>query len=317
MPSTITSAPGKSILFGEHAVVYGYPAIAVPLDSISFKIKLLPRPTENNSIIINEELGESLIFENLDMQHTYRTAIAAILNELRISKLPPLEIRLSSTIPIASGLGSSASFAVCLVKALSAFLGFRLSNKKVNEIAYQIEIFQHGTPSGIDNTVITYNKPVFFKKGFPPEFLKIGAPLNLVIADTGVRSITKETVAQVRKFMESAPSIAEETIQKIGDVVGRAKNEIENGNSYAIGSLMTENHTLLKKLGVSCKELDYLVEVSLNEGAVGAKLCGSGRGGNIVALCGAEKTEHIKIALLKNGSPHSFISKIKETKDEV
>ena len=102
-------------------------------------------------------------------------------------------------------------------------MGFKLSNEKVNEIAYQIEIFQHGTPSGIDNTVIAFNKPVFFRKGYPPEFLKIGAPLNLVIADTGVRSITKETVAQVRKFKESDPSIADEIIQKIGDIVEHAK----------------------------------------------------------------------------------------------
>lgn len=317
MPSTFTSVPGKSILFGEHAVVYGYPSIAVPLDSISFKIKLLPRPNKNNSIIVNDELGENLIFEDLEPQHTYRTAIESILHELKITRLPPMEIRLSSTIPIASGLGSSAAFAVCLVKALSAFLGFRLSNKKVNEIAYQIEIFQHGTPSGIDNTAIAYNKPVFFRKGFPSEFLKIGARLNLVIADTGVRTMTKETVAQVRKFKESDPSTVDEIIQKIGDVVERAKNDLENGNLHALGSLMTENHDLLNKLGVSCKELDHLVKVAITEGALGAKLCGSGKGGNIVALCDGDKAEHIKTALQNNGSNHCFTSVIKTTKGEV
>jgi len=317
MPSTFTSVPGKSILFGEHAVVYGYPAIAIPLDSIAFKIKLIPQPTEKNSKIINLELGENLIYEDLDQEHSYRTAIAVILQELKIIKLPPMEIRLSSTIPIASGLGSSAAFAVCLVKSLSAFFGFRLTNKKVNEISFQIEIFQHGTPSGIDNTVIAFNKPVFFRKGYPPEFLKIGAPMNLVIADTGVRSMTKETVAQVRKFKESDPSVVDGIIHKIGDIVERAKNEIENGNSNAVGSLMTENHNLLAKLGVSCRELDHLVAVSLKEGALGAKLCGSGRGGNIVALCNEELAGSLRTALLNNGSTNCFISKIKETKGEV
>jgi len=313
MPSTFTSVPGKSILFGEHAVVYSYPAIAVPLESISFMITLSPRPNENNSIIINEELGEYLLLEDLKPEHTYRKAISAVLQGLKLTRLPALEIRLSSTIPIASGLGSSAAFAVCLVKALSSFLGFKLTDEKINEIAYQMEIFQHGTPSGIDNTVIAFNKPVFFRKGYPPKFLKIGAPLNLVIADTGVRSLTKETVTQVRKFKQSDPSIADAIIQKIGEVVDSAKKEIECGNLNAIGSLMTENHALLMKLGVSGKELDHLVEVSLNEGALGAKLCGSGKGGNIIAICDEKLAGSIKIALLKNGSTHCFISRIKET----
>ena len=316
MPSTFTSVPGKSILFGEHAVVYGYPAIAVPLDSISLKIKLSPRPGENNSIIINEELGENLFLEDLEPEQTYRNAISVILQGLKLTSLPALEIRLSSTIPIASGLGSSAAFAVCFVKALSSFLGFRLSVEKINEIAYQIEIFQHGTPSGIDNTVIAYNKPVYFRKEYPPEFLEIGVPMNLVVADTGMRSITKETVTQVRKFKQSDPLIANEIIQKIGEIVESAKIELENGNLDALGSLMTENHALLNKLGVSCKELDHLVDVSLKEGALGAKLCGSGKGGNIVAICDEELAGSIRIELLKNGSTHCFISKIKETAGE-
>ncbi len=317
MPSSFTTVPGKSILFGEHAVVFGCPAIAVPLNSISFKIKLLPKPTTKKATILNEDLGECLIYEDLEPQNTYRTAISTILRELRISKLPPLEIRLTSTIPISSGLGSSAAFAVCLVKALSSFFGFKLTNRKVNDIAYQIEIFQHGTPSGIDNTVITYNRPIFFRKGYPPELLKVGAPLYLVIADTGISSITKETVAQVKLYRDKAPSTVNRLIQKIGEVAEKAKNDIENGNLISIGSLMTENHTLLSKLGVSCRELDHLVEMAMNEGALGAKLCGSGRGGNIVALCDEELAEQIKVALLDNGSSHCFISKILETKDNV
>ena len=317
MPASFTSVPGKSILFGEHSVVYGYPAIAVPLDSISFKIKLSPRPTENHTVVVNEDLGEYLVFEDIDPQHAYRTAIAVILNELKIKRLPPLEIRISSSIPIASGLGSSAAFAVCLVKALSAFFGFKLTNKKVNEIAYQIEIFQHGTPSGIDNTVIAFNRPVYFKKGDSEKFLKIGAALNLVIADTGIHSVTKESVAQVRRFKDSDPLIANDLFKKIGEVVELAKNELENGDSNAIGLLMTENHSLLTRLGVSCSELDHLVEVSISEGALGAKLCGSGKGGNIIALCSEELAVHIKNALLNQGSTRCLISKIFATKGEI
>ncbi len=317
MPSTFTSVPGKTILFGEHAVVYGYPAIAVPLDSISFKIKILPRPTENHSTIVNEGLRERLLYEDLESQHTYRAAITTILYDLKITSLPAIEIRLSSSIPIASGLGSSAAFAVCLVKALSSFLGYNLTKERINQIAFQIEIFQHGTPSGIDNTVIAYNKPVYFKKEIPAEFLNIVAPVFLIIADTGVRSKTKDTVSQVRKFKESNPCLADNILQQIGKVVECARKELAVGNSGALGSLMSENHFLLKKLSVSCGELDHLVDVALRKGALGAKLCGGGKGGNIVALCEESMAETIKVALMENGATHSFISKINKTAEEI
>lgn len=316
MPSTSTSVPGKTILFGEHAAVYGYPAIAVPLDSIFINIKLSIRPNENDTIIINDDLGENLLLENIRPDHIYRTAISAILDALKLKKLPAIEIRISSNIPVSSGLGSSAALAVCLVKALSGFLGYKLNDEQINETAYRIEVFQHGTPSGIDNTVVTYNKPVLFKKGYPPTFLKTRKPLTLVVADTGVRSKTKETVAQVKMNREANPSLFNKLFENIGKIAISAKKEFENGNSEALGKLMTENHALLQKLGVSCSELDRLVEESLNQGALGAKLCGSGKGGNIVAICDDNRAKSIKASLLNNGSTNCFISKIEASAKE-
>ena len=316
MPSFSSSVPGKTILFGEHAVVYGYPAIAVPLNSILLKIIISARPIKSETLIINNALGENLILENLKPDHTYRTAISAILKSLKQKRLPALEIRISSTIPVSSGLGSSAAFAVCLTKAISGILGFNLTDEQVNEVAYKIEIFQHGTPSGIDNSVIAYNKPVFFKKGNPQTFLKLIKTLSLIVADTGVHSLTKDTLTQVRNNKESNPSLVNKLFADIGNIADRAKTELENGNSEALGKLMTENHALLQKLGVSCNELDHLVEVSLNNGALGAKLCGSGKGGNIVAICDDIHAESIKTSLLNNGSSNCFISKIKASQKE-
>lgn len=316
MPSLSVSVPGKTILFGEHAVVYGYPAIAVPLDSIQLNIKISARPVDSDSIIMNNEKGEILVLGDLKPDHTYKTAINSILDTLKINKLPALQIGIYSTIPIASGLGSSAAFAVCLTRAISGFLGFKLTDDQVNEIAYKIETFQHGTPSGIDNTVVTYNIPVLFKKGFPPSFLEIKKPLTLVIADTGLRSITKETVSEVRKSKESNPDVFNKLLEDIGNIADCARKNLKEGDLKSIGKLMSENHTFLKQLGVSCQELDNLVEIAVSHGALGAKLCGSGKGGNIVAIVDEIRAESIKSALLENGATNCFISKIKANPKE-
>jgi len=310
MPSLSVSVPGKTILFGEHAVVYGYPAIAVPLNSIKLNIKISARPTDTDIQIINKNRGENLLLKDLNPEHIYKTAIDTIQNALHVGKLPALQIGISSTIPIVSGLGSSAAFAVCLTKAISGFLGFKLNNEQINEIAYKIEIYQHGSPSGIDNTVISYNKPLYFKKGFPPSFLEIKSPITLIIADTGIHANTKETVADVKKNMQINPEMFKILLEEIGNLADYAKINLENGDLETLGKLMSENQSLLQKLGVSNDELDHLVDVALRYGALGAKLCGSGKGGNIVAIVENLNAESIKSALLKNGATNCFITKI-------
>jgi mevalonate kinase len=276
-------------------------------------IKISARPLEKNSVIINHNLGEILNLENLAPEHVYSTAISTIMHAVEVNKLPALEIRISSTIPVSSGLGSSAAFAVCLTKALTEFLGFKLTGDQINNIAYKIEIFQHGTPSGIDNSVITFNKPLFFKKDIPPEFLYLKNPLNLVVADTGIRSKTRDTVLAVRAFKESDPRDADILLEAIGAIAESSRKNIEHGNYEALGKQMTENHSLLQNLGVSCDELDHLVEIAISNGALGAKLCGGGRGGNIVAICDVAHAGPIRSALINGGASQAFASIIEAT----
>jgi mevalonate kinase len=317
MPSFSVSVPGKTILFGEHAVVYGFPAIAIPLDSVSLNMKVSARPINSDVVIINRIRGENLFLKDLSPEHTYKTALEVIQSSLSIDRLPALQLEISSSIPIASGLGSSAAFAVCLTRTISGFLGFKLINEQINDIAFKIETYQHGTPSGIDNTVIAYNKPVYFKKAFPPSFLRIKLPLTLVIADTGIRSTTKETVTEVSKNKKAYPSIFNILLKDIGLIAESAKKNLEDGNFVTLGKLMSENHSLLQKLGVSCDELDYLVEIAMNHGALGAKLCGSGKGGNIVAIVENIHAEYIKSALQKDGATSCFISIIETNSKEL
>ena len=312
MPALSASAPGKTILFGEHAVDYGYPAIAFPLPDICLKVIIQALPGQKQSRIINQDLGEDyLLTDNPD--DVYLAALKTIQSSLQLNHLPAMQLTFSSTIPPAAGLGSSAAFAVALTKAVSTFLGFHLSLEKINEIAFEIEKHQHGTPSGIDNSVICYKTPVFFRKNFPVEFIQLQKPMNLILANSGIPSSTKESVSQVRQMKESNPIKSNEIFERIGSITEKAKGLMVSGDLVSVGSLMTQNHELLKKLDISIKELDILVETAINSGAFGAKLCGSGKGGNLVALVPAEKTQRIKEALMNAGAVSCLASAIYPT----
>lgn len=312
MPAFTYTAPGKSILFGEHAVVYGFPAIAVPLSTISMKITIYPQPLGKGIIIENLKTLETLYLENLENQNQYSYALTTIKNSLNIDHLPAMKIRIISSIPIASGLGSSAAFSVSISRAVAGFLGYNLTLQRINDIAFNIEKFQHGNPSGLDNTVIAYEKPIYFKRDAAPKILHIKTPINLIIADTGIRALTKDVVSMVKKDYENHPNKTMEILQKIGSISNSAKVKLEAGKHQDIGELMLENHSLLQQLGVSIPQLDKLVNIAVKEGAFGAKLCGGGKGGNIIAVVPPGIKKQVKHSLLKGGAVSCFYSKIEK-----
>ena len=182
-----------------------------------------------------------------------------------------------------------------------------------NEIAFDIEGNQHGTPSGIDNTVITYQRPVFFRKDHPIDFLKVGQPLTLVLANSGIQSLTRESVSQIRKMRESNPNEIDQIFDEIGAITEKARDFIKKGDNQNTGKLMVENHNLLKELDLSLIQLDGLVEAAVNSGAFGAKLCGGGKGGNVVALVPPEIKEDISGSMLRAGAQSCLTSTIAKT----
>ena len=299
-------------MFGEHAVVYGHPAIAVPLSDIQLEVKLIARPDypQGRITVQNHNSGQTYEIEIMEENNPIKAAFRIIAEAFNLDHLPAAEMHISSQIPIASGLGSSAALAVSIVRAFSQYLGFKLDNQRINELAYEVEKIQHGTPSGIDNTVITYNQPVYYVKDHPIEFLNFKQPMHLILADTGLRSLTKEVVAEVRKKLELNPDQISPLLEGMGDIARKAKIELSKGNLGVAGQLMTENHGLLKKLGVSCPQLDKLVETALDEGALGAKLCGSGKGGNMVALVETGQSDKIKSALAAGGAASVLAARI-------
>jgi mevalonate kinase len=305
------SAPGKIILFGEHAVVYNRPALAVPVTQVHVDVEVLD--SSRKGVFIHAP-GIDLHAElnSLPANHPIASVMLKVFKLCGISQTPDLEINILSTIPVASGLGSGAAVSVALIRALSSYYLHSLSDNETNELAFEVEKLHHGTPSGIDNTVITYNKPVYFIKGQPMEIFKVGRPFTIVIGDTGISALTKESVGDVRSLWLRDTVNFENYFNEIAQIALIARRSIESGRPELLGELMDQNHALLQNLTVSSSELDRLVEAARSAGALGAKLSGGGRGGNMIALVEQPKAESVADALISAGAKRTIITEISQ-----
>ena len=308
--NAFASAPGKVILFGEHAVVYNRPALAVPVTQVHADVEVSDSPCAGifihaPGIDLHAEL------DSLPADHPIASVILKLFKRFEISQRPDLDINISSIIPVASGLGSGAAVSVALIRSLSSFLFRSLTDDEVNMLAFEIEKLHHGTPSGIDNTVITYNKPVYFIKGQPIETFKVGKPFTIVIGDTGVSALTKESVGDVRRLWLRDTANFENCFNEIAQIALIARRSIEHGRPELLGELMDHNHALLQSLTVSSPELDKLVDAARKAGALGSKISGGGRGGNMIALVEQDRAESVTQALISVGAKHTIITEIK------
>ncbi len=282
-------ACSKIILFGEHAVVYGKPGIAAPVKKF---YTLATVSSDPFSYTTDKELSEE---ETIKMNKMFRLLFDKLnMNDKNLSA------DIESNIPLGSGMGSSASLSVALIRGFSNYLDLKLTNEKINEIAFECEKIFHGTPSGIDNTVITFEQPIFYQKG-KMEFIEFRKPINLIIANTGLKSETKEVVNEVREKYEKDKEKYSKIFDEIEKITNDARLCLQKGDIRRLGNLMTENHELLGSIGVSNIQLDALVEKALKAGAYGAKLIGAGKGGNMIALVENSKKEKV-LEILK---PHA------------
>lgn len=296
-----SSAPGKVILFGEHAVVYGRPAIAAPVTQVRATATVEPAPPGSGLTLVAPDLGKSITLATAPQDDPLATAARLTLAHLSAPE-PDATITVHSTIPVASGLGSGAAVSTALVRALADFLGHALEPAEVSTLVFEVEKIHHGTPSGIDNTVVAYEQPVYFVRGQPVERLTVGAPFTLLIGDTGIPSPTRKIVERVRRGWRREPAHYDAIFDQIGDIADEARQVIEAGDVDALGPLMDENHALLIELGVSSPQLNELVEATRFAGALGAKLSGAGRGGNMIALVEDDFAEEVAEALREAGA---------------
>lgn len=262
--TTTAFAPGKLILMGEHAVVYGHHALAMAVNR-GLRVTLTERP------------GATGLDHDLTTDPRLQEALLTVL---------PVEgvgVHIESTLPMGRGMGSSAALAVALARGSLQREGARCTNDAINERAFKVERVFHGSPSGIDHTVSMRGGTVLYRRTeHGPEFSPFDMPaLPIVVIDSGSAGNTATMVERVA----SDRAQNDPYLTQMGELLEHTKPALQSGDLQAIGQAWYENHWLLRAIGVSTPTLDAIVRTAIDAGATGAKLAGAGGGGVVIAVC--------------------------------
>jgi mevalonate kinase len=304
------SAPGKCIIIGEHAVVYGEPAI---LAAIGKRVSVDAEKSDEVAIIdskldIDEKFAVSeaadfvskvesmwqngfekkdfsglFDFLNEEKVNAVKAMIGKSLKELNINS--GVELSISSEIPIGAGLGSSAALAVAVPKAVSEAYNMDVSRERVNEIAYSIEQFTHGRPSGGDNSACCFGGLIWFKRGEPDIIKPLGEEIpytleNFVLVYTGKPEKTTGELVQMVRNLE--PGFRDKRIKTLGKLAREMRSVLKGRNFERMKEIINSAQQNLSELGLSTEEIDRISETLKGVGGA-AKLCGAGGGG--IVLC--------------------------------
>ena len=280
---------GKIILLGEHAVVYGSHAIAAP---VPLAVRATVQNTSSGSVdmLIPRWGVEYRLHRDPAHRDSFQQSLGIIFDTLGLTE-GSLRIEAFPNVPRAMGLGGSAAMAVAVIRALDQHFRLDLTDAQVNALAYRCEEVAHGAPSGVDNTVATYGKLVLYKRGQQPtevptiRELAVPKPIPLVIGISGKESLTAKTVGNVRSAWQRNPALYEGIFQQIDQLTLQGLDAMQQDDLERLGDLMNICHGLLNALRVSSRELEELVQIAREHGALGAKLTGGGGGGSIIALC--------------------------------
>ena len=314
------SAPAKVILFGEHFVVYGNPAILAAINKrISVEAHTIIDDNDQNKVVIRSDIGVAGEYHNNGKFNALEggSKAKAVLDPLydairrvllmRNRKNIGIEIGISSRVPTGVGLGSSAASCVATVAAVDSLFQKTPSREKVCELAIESERLIHKRTSGADCYVSTYGGLMqYYGKSKSFKNIETKESLYLVVASTGIKHSTSELVAGVKRFKDTNRTLFESLSKQASDICLQACTAIESGKCDKIGELMNENQNILQEIGISHHKVRDIIDICRKAGAVGAKMTGAGGGGAVIALA-ASKQESTKIAShIKTAGYQSF-----------
>lgn len=300
--SATGEAHSKLILVGEHAVVYGQPAIAIP-----FPLKVRAEV----KMSIGEITIESLLYTGtIDGMPREMNGISECIKNalMHLNKpLKDLNIKVSSEIPLGRGLGSSAAVATAIVRGIFLYFNMTITKEELFSLVEISESHAHGKPSGIDMMAVASNSPIYFKRQEGVCYFKAPKPLYMVVADSGKIGDTRSAVEKVRNNHLADTKGIDTVVNRIGEITDKAREAISRGELRNLGTLLNKNHEELKTLGVSDDLINSMVDTAMRAGAIGAKLTGGGMGGCMVALANTMADgEYISKELLKGGASKAW-----------
>lgn len=299
----IGTSHAKIILMGEHSVVYGQPAIALPLPSVQLSVTLSSRQ-DNQRIIKSRYYHGSL--ENLPSSMIGIKKLIDTLSARFNDHETGWDLKIESQLPAERGMGSSAASAIAIIRAFFDYYDEPLDRTLLLQLADVEEQITHRSPSGLDAATVSSDKPLFYVKG------RIGVPIemnldaSLVIADTGKKGATKEAILAVKDELKNNNEKAEEHIKHLGELVNQTKDYLAQNDIVKLGDALNFAQTDLAALNVSDPSLDHLIHVARDNGALGAKLTGGGRGGCMIALMQTAMGARRLASILKENGAHDI-----------
>jgi mevalonate kinase len=300
----VGQACGKVILLGEHAVVYGVPALAV---GIGRGARATATPLERGPSRLHVVRWNITVREN-DEEHDLARAFRALLDATRddAPDLAPHAVEVEAELPPGGGLGCSAAMGVAIARAIDP----AASDDALQERAMAWERVFHGNPSGVDSAVAARGGCIFYRKGEALEPVRVRGALHLCVGSTGLASSTKSMVEAVARLRARRPEIVAKSFEGVRSLVSNARLAIEAGDRFALGKLMDLNQMLLGGLFVSTPEIERMCALAREAGALGAKLTGAGGGGSVVALVPSASAAAAVLAAWRKDKFHGFATAV-------
>lgn len=301
----IGTSHAKIILMGEHSVVYGQPAIALPLPNVKLTVTIDQLATSQQ--LIKSRYFDGLLSDLPAKMQGIQKLIHALVDRFNGAD-DGWQLTITSDLPAERGMGSSAATAVAIVRAFFDYYEKPLDHDLLLQLADIEEQVTHRSPSGLDAATSASPSPLYYIKGRENERLEMNLSATMVIADTGIKGATKEAIASVQQLLTDQPAMANAHIEHLGELVRDSRVFLANDETTKLGTALTAAQADLQALQVSDDHLDHLITVAMQNGALGAKLTGGGRGGCMFALMrtalGARKLASI---LKENGAQQTWI----------